>query len=97
MTPVDVLDVVEVEQILESVEVLCPVDGEGGAGAGEGGLHQDVLHPAVHLEADGVVEVVGGGPHQVAPLLRVSEQEEIRFHNRFSQLWRRPLLGPSPG
>ena len=76
MTPVDVLDVVEVEQILESVEVLVPVDGEGGAGAGERGLHQDVLHPAVHLEADGVVEVVGGGPHQVAPLLRVSEQED---------------------
>ena len=75
MTPVDVLDVVEVEQLLESVEVLGPVDGEGGAGAGERGLHQDVLHPAVHLEADGVVEVVGGGPHQVAPLLRVSEQE----------------------
>ena len=85
MTPVDVLDVVEVEQILESVEVLGPVDGEGGAGAGERGLHQDVLHTAVHLEADGVVEVVGGGPHQVAPLLRVSEQEETSTQS----VWKR--------
>ena len=51
------------------------------------------------VAGDVALELGGVGPGEPPLALRVVDDVEMlaRFHNRFSQSRRRPLLGPSPG
>ena len=51
------------------------------------------------VAGDVALELAGVGPREPPLALRVVDDVEMlaRFHNRFSQSRRRPLLGPSPG